>query len=191
MLPRLFSYVVTHDSGFAPNPYGGVLTLATCKPSIRRTACTDDWLLGTGSVGAVGKGRIVYAAIVSEVLPLEQYATDPRFSVKHPTVGAESWQRHGDNLYLRLPDGTWHQRRNIHHFQKDMARDLRGKNVLVCERFWYFGGSAPMLPDSLLTLPKRGPGHRCEDSPTLIHKLVSWLADFEPAMSGRPFVQPE
>nr|WP_269667332.1 hypothetical protein [Polaromonas naphthalenivorans] len=28
---------MTHDSGFAPNPFHGTLTLATCKPGIRRT----------------------------------------------------------------------------------------------------------------------------------------------------------
>lgn len=32
----LFSYVVETDSGFAPNPFFGVCTLARCKPSIRR-----------------------------------------------------------------------------------------------------------------------------------------------------------
>ncbi|WP_198140678.1 Nmad2 family putative nucleotide modification protein [Polaromonas naphthalenivorans] len=30
-------YLMTHDSGFAPNPFHGTLTLATCKPGIRRT----------------------------------------------------------------------------------------------------------------------------------------------------------
>ncbi|WP_347927045.1 hypothetical protein [Pseudomonas helvetica] len=37
-MSRIYSYVITHDHGFAPNPHGGVLTLATCKPVIRRTA---------------------------------------------------------------------------------------------------------------------------------------------------------
>jgi len=30
-MPRLFSYVVDHDYGFAPNPSGGFCTLAKCK----------------------------------------------------------------------------------------------------------------------------------------------------------------
>jgi len=188
MSSRLFSYVVTHDSGFAPNPYVGVLTLATCKPRIRATARSGDWLLGTGSVRAVGSARVVYAAVVSEVLALEQYSMDPRFAAKLPGVGKEAWQRHGDNIYSRLPDGTWYQRRNIHHVSKDMARDLSGKNVLVCRRFWYFGKSAPLLPESLLLLLKRGPGHRCEDSPPLIGRFASWLDDFQPGISAQPFI---
>lgn len=32
---RLFAYKMTHDTGFAPNPFWGYLTLATCKPKIR------------------------------------------------------------------------------------------------------------------------------------------------------------
>jgi hypothetical protein len=34
---RLFTYKMTHDSGFAPNPFYDILTLATCKPGIRKT----------------------------------------------------------------------------------------------------------------------------------------------------------
>jgi Nucleotide modification associated domain 2 len=188
MPSRLFSYVVTHDTGFAPNPYGGILTLATCKPRIRATAQRGDWLLGTGSVHGVDAGRVVYAACIAEVVPLEQYATEARFAVKYPAAGKESWQRHGDNIYTRLPDGTWHQRRNIHHVAKDIPRDLSGTHVLVCERFWYFGSAAPLLPEALTVLVKRGPGHRCEDSPALVAALVSWLGTFTPGISGVPFM---
>ena len=37
---RLFSYKMTNDSGFAPNPFGLTLTLATCKP--------ERWRHGNG-----------------------------------------------------------------------------------------------------------------------------------------------
>src|SRR5882762_6472831 len=46
---RLYSYVVARDFGFAPNPFYGFCTLATCKPRIRAHACVGDWVLGTGS----------------------------------------------------------------------------------------------------------------------------------------------
>lgn len=39
---KLFSYIVTHDAGFAPNPFWGYCTLACCKPAIRRTANVGD-----------------------------------------------------------------------------------------------------------------------------------------------------
>jgi len=41
----VFSYIVTHDSGFAPNPFWGFCTLACCKPMIRKTAVRGDWIV--------------------------------------------------------------------------------------------------------------------------------------------------
>lgn len=46
---RLYVYVVTHDTGFAPNPFHGYCTLATCKPHIRGRAEAGDWVIGLGS----------------------------------------------------------------------------------------------------------------------------------------------
>lgn len=41
-----FSYVVARDYGFAPNPFGGICTLATCKQRIRNNANVNDWIFG-------------------------------------------------------------------------------------------------------------------------------------------------
>lgn len=43
---RLYAYTMTSDSGFAPNPFHGFCTLATCKARIRERATTGDWVLG-------------------------------------------------------------------------------------------------------------------------------------------------
>lgn len=43
---HVYSYIVTHDTGFAPNPFHGVLTLACCKPAIRRAAEVGDVIVG-------------------------------------------------------------------------------------------------------------------------------------------------
>ena len=48
---HLFVYVIARDFGFAPNPFHGVCTLATCKPGIRRSAKVGDWILGVGGKG--------------------------------------------------------------------------------------------------------------------------------------------
>lgn len=37
---------VARDYGFAPNPFFGVCTLATCKPRIRSVAQIGDWVVG-------------------------------------------------------------------------------------------------------------------------------------------------
>ena len=43
---RLFSYKLTNDSGFAPNPFFGTLSLACCKPEIRENRTIGDYIAG-------------------------------------------------------------------------------------------------------------------------------------------------
>ena len=62
--PVLFTYVVLHDTGAAPNPFWGTCTLVICKPRIRRAAQVGDWVVGTGSAESpIGDRRkhVVYA----------------------------------------------------------------------------------------------------------------------------------
>ena len=43
------SYILNHDYGLAPNPFGGVMTLAVCKGDIRKNKnlAVGDWQIGT------------------------------------------------------------------------------------------------------------------------------------------------
>lgn len=76
----LYCYTMTHDTGFAPNPYHGVLTLATCKPLIRKYAKEGYWISGwtgnavhnkQGKIDKNGAGRLIYLAKVSEKFVLK------------------------------------------------------------------------------------------------------------------------
>ncbi len=69
---RLFSYVLRYDMGFAPNPFEGYCTLATCKYKIRNTANVGDWVVGTGSVENVGNLKIIFLMEVVEKLTFDQ-----------------------------------------------------------------------------------------------------------------------
>ena len=189
-MTRIYSYVVTHDSGFAPNPFGGYLTLATCKPGIRRSAKLGDWILGTGSTRAVGKNRLVYAAQVTEICTIEEFGSEARFNLKRPALRPKPWRPHGDNIYFKDDRGQWQQRRNLHHLKENMKRDLSGKNVLICEVFYYFGRRAPDLPQDLLTLVKSGPGCKRVESPDVRKALEIWLGGFEARILGDPFMWP-
>lgn len=42
----LRSYKMTYDKGFAPNVYGNILSLATCKPKIRSACKIGEWIAG-------------------------------------------------------------------------------------------------------------------------------------------------
>ena len=63
---RLYSYIVARDYGFAPNPFYGVCTLATCKPAIRGKAEIGDWVIGTGSKVDQRDGHLVFVMRVTE-----------------------------------------------------------------------------------------------------------------------------
>ena len=78
-MPKLYTYVVRHDTGFAPNPYHEYCTIACCKPQIRTTAQVGDWIVGIGSAAKGRAGRAVFAMQVIETLSFEEYWDDPRF----------------------------------------------------------------------------------------------------------------
>ena len=106
---RLFSYKITHDSGFAPNPFGHTLTLATCKPEIRRCKRVGDWVAGftSGELNGdpVGDERLVYLMRVGEKTLIRDYFWDPRFQDKIPNMKAKGpYPKTGDNIYRPLSE---------------------------------------------------------------------------------------
>ena len=54
---KLSAYIITVDSGFAPNPFGRFCTLACCKPTIRRMAEKDDTVIACASSSAARSGK--------------------------------------------------------------------------------------------------------------------------------------
>lgn len=82
---HLYSYVIPQDTGFAPNRFGGFLTLATCKPKVRGHAKKGDFIAGTGSSKTVGSTRLVFAAQIASVISIEEYGTLPEYEVKRPS----------------------------------------------------------------------------------------------------------
>jgi len=77
---KLYSYIVARDFGFAPNPFYGCCTLATCKPRIRKSASIGDWVVGTGAKTKYNLAEhIIYAMKVDEVMDFDSYWKDPRF----------------------------------------------------------------------------------------------------------------
>ncbi len=75
-------------------------------------------------------------------------------------------ERRGDNIYEPTETGDFRQARSLHSNRdgsenpKSKRRDLGGFNVLVGERFAYFGEVGPPLLAELAFL-KTGRGHRC------------------------------
>ena len=56
---KMYTYVIPRDYGFAPNPYLGYCTLATCKPRIRKGAQIGDWIAAYGAADSGIRGKLV------------------------------------------------------------------------------------------------------------------------------------
>jgi hypothetical protein len=186
---RLFSYVVRYDSGFAPNPFHGLCTLATCKPQIRTAALVDEWIVGTGSSnrGIRRGGTLVYAMRVTEVLPRRRFWEDLRFKRKRPNLRGSSKHACGDNIYSwDRAKKEWRQL-DSYHSKADgspnlehVKRDTRVDRVLVSSDFVYFGGQGPKISEAFRgksgeDICKAGPGHKILTDPKFIAAFVNWI----------------
>ena len=187
---RLFSYVVVRDYGFAPNPFFGRCTLATCKPHVRKAANVGDWVIGTGSKERGREGHLVFAMKVTEWMTFDRYWGDARFACKKPNLAGSKKQAFGDNIYRR--DGRGWKQADSHHSysdgranQNNIRRDTGVDCVLVSDDFVYFGGTGPEIPGRL-DVCKRGPGHRCKFSGAVVGAVDEWLSGLERGFVGRP-----
>ena len=79
-----YIYVVARDFGFAPNPFHGYCTLATCKPIIRRVAKVGDWVVGVGGKDLDATGRLIFAMQVTETMSFNDYWSSPEYRDKRP-----------------------------------------------------------------------------------------------------------
>lgn len=83
-----FRYKLEHDYGFAPNPFHGVLSLATCKGDIRNNKHLEigDWIIGLGSVAMNNLNHLIFAMKLEEKITFDEYWNDERFQCKKPIL---------------------------------------------------------------------------------------------------------
>ena len=201
---RIFSYVVPRDYGFAPNPFHGFCTLATCKPKIRKTAGIGDWVVGTGSADKrKNRGNLlVYVMRVEEIMTYNEYWNDPRFRRKRPNLRGSRKQAFGDNIYYRDTE-DWCQL-NSHHShedgkpnQKNIAHDTKTDRILVSEEYVYWGGEGPEIPSKFHDykgedIRKKYSFHKSNFSREFIDEFVEWFHSLpEHGCLGRPLEWPK
>lgn len=145
---NVYAYIVPIDDGAAPNPYGGVCTLAICKPNLRKIAQVDDWVLGF-NYNQNGL-FLIYAMKLTDVLSMEAYDafTKASLCIKIPNMKSNDVRYHmGDSVYdfgsdsITLREGV--------HSRCTKEMDLAGKNVLMSKHFYYFGSKSVALPQNL------------------------------------------
>lgn len=186
---KIYSYILTTDSGAAPNPFGGVCTLTICKPEIRRCAQVGDWVIGTGSKNVKlqdGKtvdlsGRIVYAMKITDKKTLQEYDKFCRSSLpsKLPLWDSKDWQEMvGDCIYDYSKSENPSLRKGV-HTENEKERDLRGLNALLSKHFYYFGADARLLPPELAKIVTTTQGHKTNEDKEVIEFFEKWISQFE------------
>ena len=182
---RLFSYVVARDYGFAPNPFFGVCTLATCKPRVRKTAAIGDWVIGTGSAKRGRQGYLVYAMRVAEALTFNEYWADPRFQQKKPNLRGSLKQAFGDNIYFRDESEQWNQLDSHHSYQggaqnpHNIWNDTQTDRVLIGIKYAYWCGGGPKIDEAFRNYDGQdicaGRNHRSNFPPGLVDGFITWI----------------
>jgi len=150
-------YAVSYDLGFAPNPFGGVCSLACCKPEIRRTAKLGDWVIGLTGTKLPPALRLVFAMKVTRITDFDEYWAAEEFSGRKAKRNGSRKAQVGDNIYHRDGAGApWIQEDSVHSLpggaqcQLNTAHDTRVNRILLSDRFIYLGDEARAVPPAVL-----------------------------------------
>ena len=186
---ELLSYVLARDYGFAPNPFFGYCTLATCKPQVRQHASIGDWVIGTGAkTGYNLQGYLIFAMKVGEEMDFDSYWSDPRFLCKRPMLNGSLKQLYGDNIYHQR-GGRWIQIDSHHSLdtgrpnRRNVDRDTSVNRLLISRKFIYYGIDAPLIPDYFRPYERTGEDICCSGqgyrrlSQQLATAFETWLND--------------
>lgn len=183
---KVYIYVVDRDFGFAPNPFHGCCTLATCKPIIRKKAEVGDWIVGMGGARLKATGHCIFAMEVTQKITFNDYWVSPTFRDKKPVRNGSKKMMVGDNIYYRNPKNNEWSQSDSHHSNPDgsinvdnLSTDTKfTEAVLISHNFFYFGSAAPLVPNKQLAQIgyKNSRGYRVFEYATA-DSLVEWLRD--------------
>lgn len=191
---KFYSYVISRDYGFAPNPYFGYCTLATCKQRIRKNAQIGDWVAAYGSAKMTIRRKLVMLMRVEEILTFDEYWVDCRFRCKRPAFNRGMMHMYGDNIYHHIGD-NWMQELS-HHSNIDgsinylnLNRDTNTTDrVLISTEFYYFGNNAINIPGEFELLIGKQRNHRVCYDQILIEKFIHFMRQtYNSGIHGIPY----
>ena len=178
---KVYCYIIEHDWGFAPNPFWGVCTLATCKPQIRKSARIGDVIFGVTKKSVSYPRKIIYWMKVDKIMNIDEYYKDNKLKVKRANLRGSIMQCYGDNIYY-TKDGEVRQIDSFHSNEdgtmneKNIERDTGlTKNVLVANKYSYFGTQAIEIPEELDFLGDIHRGYKCHFSNDQVIEVKNWL----------------
>lgn len=182
MKRKIYAYVITTDNGLAPCVENGKLSLAICKPVMRRsignllTTGTLDEIIVIGICGKSCAGansnqrnKLIYAAKLSkkDIWETEAYHTT------HVARADNLYHLVGGNLERNDKGG------DVHRYDKaTINKDLNHKYVFLTADFVYYGHSCEILSPKLPGFEKEAASlaraHRCNFSSDTVNEVFDW-----------------
>jgi hypothetical protein len=183
-MPKIYFYKLTVDDGGAPCVEEDLLSLAICKPMIRRTAAKDDIVIGFAANSLNPDNRLIYVARVNDKLVNGDYFRPGEYSGRSDCIyewrGGRFAARDGA-IYHGSPDDL------VHDLGKG-TDDYPRANTLLSREFCYFGASGsdaykktfPIVAKAVAAL---GRCHRVHHHAGLLAELER-LAQWNCALNG-------
>lgn len=181
--PKFYVYKCIVDNGGAPCVQDELLSLAICKPMLRRTAEVGNWLVAFGSKGDRPSHRLIYIAEVTKVLDQGEYYT------------GNTYFNRKDCIYRKRADGQYEWVKNLIHGPEAMDRDL-GKSphyasarTIISDNFRYFGRNASnewihRHPHLAVLVSDLKQGHRNEHADVVLAELMTLRQEIWRACPG-------
>lgn len=128
MQTKIYFYKMIVDNGGAPCVQDGLLSLAICKPQIRSTIDTNDFIIGFGS--NVLDNKLIYIAKITDKLLDGEYYKQEKYFYRD------------DCLYSF--DGQQYSRRENkkYHIGNNTPTDEGNDIVLLSNNYRYFGNKS-------------------------------------------------
>ncbi|THD10127.1 hypothetical protein [Metallibacterium scheffleri] len=193
-MSSIYFYKMTVDSGGAPCVTSDLLSLAICKPMIRSCAIENDLIFGFAANSLHVDNRLIYIALVTQVVRNGEYWTD-----EYRSRGDCIYERRGSGYHLRR-GSLFHT--DAGHLEHDLGKPPRYTRVkvLLSDDFRYFGveGTADYkqnLPILKGTIEALKTGHRRNHAEGVRDALLTlkeqvWSANRKRVL-GKPSQQPD
>jgi hypothetical protein len=122
------------DAGAAPCVQRGMLSLAICKPTIRRGAKVDDLIFGFTASSRDPRNRLIYVARITEKPPKGEYYKANKYISRDDCI-----YRYQPDRYVRRKDAKFHDKPSDLTHDLGEPPDYPRAAVLLSTDFRYFG----------------------------------------------------
>lgn len=181
-MAKLYTYKMVRDSGFAPNPFGGICTQAGCFAKMRKQVDVGDWMAGFVGKGLCGapnemEGNLIYAMQVEEILSHDGYI--------ERCANLWRWKERKDDAGML--DAVLSVGDCLHKGEYADTKCGPGDYVLISRKFYYFGRAAirpfadPYADSSgasgIDAICPNGVGFQSHANNPYLNEFVGWLSN--------------